>query len=79
MSREVPISKFQNILADNCTKKITINKTAGRMIAEGVVRIDELFAQKVLDAAHAQFDLRALAGVGGLHGLLQRIHGGLCM
>ena len=34
MSREVPISKFQNVLADNCTKKITIDKTAGSIEAE---------------------------------------------
>lgn len=34
MSREIPISKFQSVLADNCTKKITIDKTAGTIEAE---------------------------------------------
>ena len=39
--------------------------------------VQQALPGEVLDAAHAQAHLGALAGVGGLHGLLQRVHGGL--
>ena len=39
--------------------------------------VQQALPGEVFDAAYAQLDLGTLAGVGGLHGLLQRVHGGL--
>ncbi len=45
VSREIPISKFYIVLNDNCTKKITIDKTAGFIEAE----IDTLCSANIFD------------------------------
>lgn len=45
VSREIPISKFYIVLNDNCTKKITIDKTAGFIEAE----VDTLCSATIFD------------------------------
>ncbi len=45
VSREIPISKFYVVLNDNCTKKITIDKTAGFIEAE----VDTLCSATIFD------------------------------